>query len=376
MLDDKMRSSRKINTKLIEKITVKLSDNESGIHDHAIELCRKHRELEWKIIEVLQKIDRMKLYKKLGGTSLFDYSVRILKLSEPVAYSLIRVARKSLEIPELGASVKAGTLSANKAARLVAALNRENAGDLISFAATHSARETDFEVARLNPSKVVQARAKPIGEDLVEIKVVVSRSVHEKLVRAQNIAAQRAGKHVGLPETLEQIVDDFLGRRDPVKKAERALQREASRQAKHTASETAKLCTYRVGADKSAKSESNHSVARSSAREMEAEPKAAQTPSMRTPLTAAEKHAVFARDQGRCTHLHADGTRCENERWLQVHHIRPVGHGGGNEPDNLTTLCSAHHDLVHQLTLPIEGQITWLRSPSLLYARTDKPRFI
>src|SRR5262249_527268 len=90
--------------------------------------------------------------------------------------------------------------------------------------------------------------------------------------------------------------------------------------------------------------------------------------SERTPLTAAQKHAVFKRDQGRCTHVDASGRRCNQDRWLHTHHIVHVSQGGNNEPENLTTLCSFHHDLVHQLSLPIEGQVNWLRSPQRGYA--------
>ncbi|MBI2605974.1 MAG: HNH endonuclease [Deltaproteobacteria bacterium] len=39
--------------------------------------------------------------------------------------------------------------------------------------------------------------------------------------------------------------------------------------------------------------------------------------------------------------------RCEQKRWLQVHHIKPVSLGGGNTLENLTTLCSGHHRMRH-----------------------------
>ncbi|MGZ3722236.1 MAG: HNH endonuclease, partial [Bdellovibrionales bacterium] len=77
--------------------------------------------------------------------------------------------------------------------------------------------------------------------------------------------------------------------------------------------------------------------------------------------TAAEIHAVNIRDKGRCMFVDEHGTRCGCDRWTHIHHIIEVRKGGTNHIDNLITLCSFHHDLVHQLSLPIEGQITWLR---------------
>ncbi|MGE3682447.1 MAG: HNH endonuclease [Bdellovibrionales bacterium] len=99
---------------------------------------------------------------------------------------------------------------------------------------------------------------------------------------------------------------------------------------------------------------------------MKSSPPSPQQPA-RVPLTAAQRHAVFARDGGRCTHMDQQGRQCKEDKWLSIHHIQPVSAGGNNEPENLTLLCSHHHDLVHQLSLPIMGQVSWLRSPLAAY---------
>ena len=44
------------------------------------------------------------------------------------------------------------------------------------------------------------------------------------------------------------------------------------------------------------------------------------------------------------------GNRCENRRWLDVHHVVPRAAGGSNAPENLITLCSAHHRIEHDRT--------------------------
>jgi 5-methylcytosine-specific restriction endonuclease McrA len=93
----------------------------------------------------------------------------------------------------------------------------------------------------------------------------------------------------------------------------------------------------------------------------------AQALPLRRPLSASEKHAVFLRDQGRCTFMNERGERCNADRWLHVHHIKPVSQGGTNDLANLTVICSAHHDLVHQLSFALESQINWLREPTVAY---------
>ncbi len=198
---------------------------------------------------------------------------------------------------------------------IVSVLTHENAAALVEFAQGHSSNEIDREVARLH--------AKAGREKMVTVQI--SLSTYEKLKRAGSLRAQM-GKTEKLAETAAAVVDDFLVRHDPVKKAERSLAKKSAPK---------KLCVNRVNG--------------------------------RTPLTAKQRHQVNLRDRGRCTFRDTQGRRCDNERYLAIHHVHPVSLGGGNEPENLTTLCWQHHDLVHQQTLPLVGQTSWLRSRVRMY---------
>ncbi len=308
-----------------------LSPEQESLHKKAIDLCRRHRDLEWQIIEVLQKIEQTQLYKKLEVTSLFQYAVRFLNLSESMAYAFISVARKATAIPDFGGAVKNQSLSVNKAARILSVLTPENSAELVAFARDHSIRAIDFEVARRNPRAARRESAKPISADYIEIKCSLPRATFEKLRRAQAVLAQQQSKNPDIAQALDAILDDYLKRNDPVKKAERAVKKQ-------------QLC----------KTESPTSIKNPG-------------PPTRTPLKAPDKHQVYARDEGRCTYRDSNGNRCENEKWLHLHHVRPVSQGGGNDPENVVTLCSTHHDLVHQLSLPLDGQVTWLREPARRY---------
>jgi hypothetical protein len=91
-----------------------------------------------------------------------------------------------------------------------------------------------------------------------------------------------------------------------------------------------------------------------------------RTPRRKT-IKAATHHAVILRTGGRCAFVNQRGERCNEDRFLHLHHIVPLSQGGSDDPSNLTCLCSGHHALVHQLSLGIEGQGTWLRSPQVAY---------
>jgi len=83
-------------------------------------------------------------------------------------------------------------------------------------------------------------------------------------------------------------------------------------------------------------------------------------------LTAEELHAVDLRDERMCTHR-VRRKRCCSKHWIRYHHIIRVADGGSNHPDNIATLCNFHHDLVHQLVMPLEGENSWLRSQHVKY---------
>ena len=323
-----------------------LSPDQKAVHARALELSTKHRRLEAMLVAVLKEIDKSKLYRKLGQASLFSYAVKLLGLSESTAYAFISVARKSDEVALLFGAIEEQRISVAKASRIVSALTIENAAVLIEFARTHSTRETEFEVAKLRPKAAAPDRARPISEDLIKLEMCVSKAVLAKLQRAQALVASKTGKHTGYEGVLDAVLTEFIERHDPVTKAERA---HAKKMAKEVMDElspepsvdkirenTTQLCTRRV--------------------------------LPRKPPNAAQKHEVSARDGGRCTHIDSAGKRCDSDRWLHVHHLIPVSRGGGNEPENLVTLCSFHHDLAHQLSLPIEGQVTWRRERGARYS--------
>ncbi|MFO0724267.1 MAG: HNH endonuclease signature motif containing protein [Myxococcota bacterium] len=69
---------------------------------------------------------------------------------------------------------------------------------------------------------------------------------------------------------------------------------------------------------------------------------------MRT-VTPALRRAVRARDGGRCV---VPG--CTNIRFIDVHHLRPAAQGGPHTLENLVSLCTAHHQRLHDGVLSVE----------------------
>ncbi len=62
-------------------------------------------------------------------------------------------------------------------------------------------------------------------------------------------------------------------------------------------------------------------------------------------LTNAQRKAIYRRDRYSCA-------LCDSNRGLQIHHVMPRAQGGGNQPDNLITVCWRCHAVLHGTRLP------------------------
>lgn len=70
----------------------------------------------------------------------------------------------------------------------------------------------------------------------------------------------------------------------------------------------------------------------------------------RSKIPNITRHALNFRDKGQCTFVDIKGVRCGQERWVEIHHIKPVSEGSSNSISNLTTLCFHHHRFTHQVS--------------------------
>jgi hypothetical protein len=66
----------------------------------------------------------------------------------------------------------------------------------------------------------------------------------------------------------------------------------------------------------------------------------------------ALRRLVLARDRGRCV---VPG--CQHHVFVDLHHIQPRAKGGRHDPNNIVTLCSAHHRAIHSGALVLSGSV-------------------
>ena len=209
------------------------------------------------------------------------------------AQQCISVTRKAQELPILKDKILQGEITLTKAAIIVPQLKLENQTLWFTKAETQTVREIKKEVAE------AQGR-----EELIEVKLRLTKDQFKDLQQAQNILSQKQKKSLTLEETVIASIQTYVTKQDKTQKAVRLL------------------CTSKV--------------------------KVGKIPFGRVQLPAWITHRVHAKSQGQCEATNPNGQRCDSKRFLEIHHIRPLSKGGTNHPTNLVLLCSGHHNVQHR----------------------------
>jgi 5-methylcytosine-specific restriction endonuclease McrA len=289
------------------------------IHQQALGCAMNFKRAEGALLDILLKIDDRKVFRELGYPSLFIYGVQALRLSEAQAYQFIGVARKSREVPELKTAIEQGALNVSTARRIVSVITPENKQTWLEKATTLPQKKLEMEIAKENPNPVVREKIKPVGEERLEMRLGITPALEVKLRQIKDLLSQKQGKACSIEDALEAMAENYLDKHDPVRRAKRSL----------------------------------------SLRRVPAQETQGTNNGKRKPLAAGVKHQVVLRDQYQCAYEDQNG-RCQQKRWLEVHHRRPLSHGGTDSVQNLITLCFHHHkkahsDLAHPRTQSVSG---------------------
>ncbi|MBI4402507.1 MAG: HNH endonuclease, partial [Deltaproteobacteria bacterium] len=211
------------------------------------------------------------------------------------------VAEASEKVPELKAAVTQGQLSLSQARRIVPVLTAENHQHWIEQAKNLSQTSLEKEVAAANPNARPKEKIKPVAIQLSELKVPIDDETEKNLLALKDILSQKFGRPASLADVVSFAAKTTREKFDPMEKAKRAKPVSSGN-------------TVEQG---------------------------------RHPIAAAIKHEVIRRDGNQCTYVGSDGVRCNQRRWLHLHHIKEVAKGGTNTADNLRLACFQHHQAHH-----------------------------
>ena len=331
-------------------------------------LLAEERTLSARLLVHLGEVDARGLYREHAYASMFDYCVQALHLSEAEAYLRIRAARLARRFPRVLPMMASGELHLSAAKLLSPVLTEANADDLLAQARYKSKRDVELLLARHfeKPDVSTSIRALP---DKRPAQRLVPEPVAEQ---AQPLFATTASLPISSTPPAIDIAEPVPSSPPqpspaqprpalppppaltPLGPKRYKLQLTAD-QALHDKLRQAQHLMRRDVPD----GDVGHILERALdlliADRMKRRFATTEKPRIRREQSAPKpdsrhiphdvRRQVLARDGARGSYLHADGKRCDQRAFLELHHEQPFGRGGPATVANIRVLCSAHNKL-------------------------------
>ena len=290
-------------------------------------------------LEYISELDRRKLF--FHYSSLWAYLIEEHGMEAWSAERKIRASRLLRRIPELKELLESGRLNLTLLEAAQGCAGREKLSDpelfeLLEAIAGMSSRSAMREIATRYPRtlELPRDRIRPLNAEFSEVSFVASESLLAKIEEVRGLLAQ-SHQELKMADIVDVLVNEFIERHSPEKKAERAEKREQER-----AEARAKKC---------AKEEPKDSEAQKKNSEKSESPTALQVQSpieVRTP-SQAMIHQLIKRDGYQCSYIDpVTQKRCLSKHALQIDHVVPWSGGGRTELSNIRYACRNHHSRI------------------------------
>jgi hypothetical protein len=305
-------------------------------------LAHCERETTAALIVHLAEFDARRLFEGAGYSSLFNYGMAVLHLSEDAVYNRIKAARAARRYPVIIERLESGALSATTVRLLAPRLTPENHQELLAAASGKGKRAVEELLARRFPQPDVPARVRKVPGRPVPPAAEVAPAGGAPLAAAPTAAAGAAALlalpvHAArpvirplAPERYEirftasaemreklRVAQDLLGHAIPsgdlAQVFERALTLLVADLSRRKFADTGRLRRTRAQSGESRN------------------------------VPAEVKRRAAARDERRCAFVAPSGRRCDERRFLEFHHVLPYAAGGLPTVENIQLRCRAHN---------------------------------
>ena len=287
-------------------------------------LVTRADELLADLLAHLAELDERRAYLELGFPSLFAYCTGSLGMCESSAGRRILAARVCRKLPEGFARVARGELSLSALCAMSRHLNAENALELAALCSRRSRRDVEKLLAARFPRAEVRdsvRRIEALAADRFGVHFTADSEFCGLLEQARALASHRLPRGE-MSELMKLGLKAFIREAEKQRfavgrKPRRALGARADLAAKVGQTVTESHPPGGGGGGGSAK-RTRH-------------------------VPAAVAREVYARDQGQCSFVSADGRRCGCCVFLELDHVMPWAIGGASTATNLRLRCRAHN---------------------------------
>lgn len=310
----------------------------SHLSDHDLlsatsKLVGSHRELTAKLVAHLAEVEERRLHLVAGFSSMFEFCINKLALSEGAAFRRLVAARLSRRFPVVLSLIASGAVHLSALELLRDKLTDENHAELFEAASGKTKREVEAWLAARfpkpdAPSRIRQlpdrpppsasrepfngpvldprparthgaeerAHIRPLSERRFKVEFTASAELRDKLELVRDLMSH-ANPSRDLGVVVERAVDLLLEQLEKAKLG----------RARHPRTNRSKQ------------------------------------PTKPGRVTRQARREIFERDGLRCSYVAPDGRRCEARAFLELDHTAPRGLGGTDDPDNVRVRCRAHN---------------------------------
>lgn len=311
--------------------------------------------LDHEELTLIRKAIRVQLWRRLGMASMREYLELAMGYGPRVASERLRVSEALEGLPALEDALATGELSYSAVRELTRIATCKTEEAWLEACRGKSLRQIEELVAEREPGDAPTDRPKP--ELRTTRKTIQLRPAARAIYRqVQHAMSNARGEPVDDSDLIEELGRMYLGGH---------REEETSRprvQIAITRCDDCGQARQHAGGRMVAITEAEYEAAACDAvmiGSLDGTPTRASST-----IPPKTRRQTKQRDSYKCT-----VPWCRSAWNLDVHHIVHREHGGGNEPENLTTLCWGHHSAHHRGELLIEG-----KAPALTFRRRAEMR--
>jgi HNH endonuclease len=335
------------------------------------------RKLGAEVLAHLGEVEERRLHLHAACSSLFDYCVNRLGLSEDEACRRIDVARLARRFPVLFPMLADGSLSLSVAALLKPHLSQENHIQLLRGVRGLSVCKAREHLAAVFPQPDVASSVRKLPTRRAEAPTTASSPAQSLPLTIDAVPlAPRAlvvQEDLSTPPMTSSVGADVPGDTRAVSRASFSPAHPARARIESIAAERYRI-QFTASATLKSKLEQCRDLMRHSnpsadlapiveraldlllgelKRERFGQARRPRALSKAKPpgagIDRATKRATVARDGLRCSWVSDEGQRCPARAWLEFDHRQPRAKGGTSDAGNIRLLCRSHNRLAAEL---------------------------
>jgi hypothetical protein len=344
--------------------------SETQLRSELTSLLASGYRTEARIIAHIAEVEERKLHAKDGSSSLFEYCVKKLGLSESEAFHRLTAARIARRFPIVFSLIESRRIHLAAVCLLRDYLTPENHLELLAEASNKTKLQVQELLARHFPRPDVASYVRklpPVADHEARPGATRIATPTPALTvgEAGTISARATGEHVAHaePPMLAPASPPPAPARatvEPTSEARYRIQLNASSALKERLELFQALVSHSIpNGDVAAVLDRALDLALEQVQRQ----RFAKTDKPRSPrklggiklrsrgshrehIPNAVQREVATRDGFRCTYVSEGGCRCSARAFLQIHHEQPWARGGAPVLENLRLLCAVHNRLL------------------------------